>query len=41
VMVRADSPLEGILERQPGFTAIDTSGERHSLYAVDRQRLGR
>jgi len=40
VMVRADSPLEGTLERQPGFTAIDTPGERHSLYAVNRQRLG-
>ena len=41
VMVRADSTLERILERQPGFTAIDTFGERHSLYAVNRQRLSR
>ena len=40
VMVRAGSPLEALLERQPGFTTIDTPGERHSLYAVNRQRLG-
>ena len=39
VMVRADSPIDGTLKRQPGFTAIDTPGERYSLYAVNRQRL--
>jgi hypothetical protein len=39
-MLPADSPLNGTLKRQPGFTTITTPGERYSLYAVDRQRLG-
>ena len=41
VMARADSPLNGTLEREPGFTAIDTPGKRYSLYAVDRSKLVR
>jgi hypothetical protein len=40
-MLPADSPLNGTLKRQPGFTAIDTPGEKYSLYAVDRSKLGR
>jgi hypothetical protein len=40
VMVRADLPLNGTLKRQAGFSAIDTPGERYSLYAVDRGKLG-
>jgi hypothetical protein len=40
VMLPADSPLDGTLDRQPGFTAIVTPGERYSLYAVDRNKLG-
>jgi hypothetical protein len=40
VMLPADSPLDGSLDRQPGFTAIDTPSERYSLYAVDRNELG-
>jgi hypothetical protein len=39
-MLPADSPLNGTLKRQPGFTAIDTPGEKYSLYAVDRSKLG-
>ena len=40
VMVRSGSNLDGRLERWPGFSAIDTSGRRYSLYVVDRQKLG-
>ena len=40
LMLPADSPLDGSLDRQPGFTAIDTPSERYSLYAVDRNELG-
>jgi Family of unknown function (DUF6077) len=40
VIVRAGSPLEEMLERKPGFTAVDTPGERHSLYVVNRRKLG-
>ena len=41
VMVRADSPINGTLKRQPGFTAIDTPGEGYTLYAVNRSKLDR
>jgi uncharacterized membrane protein len=39
-MLPADSPLNRSLKRQPGFTAIDTPGEKYRLYAVDRSKLG-
>ncbi len=41
VMVPAGSPLNGTLKSQPGFTAIDTPGERYTLYAVNRSKLRR
>ena len=39
VMVPAGSPLNGTLKSQPGFTAIDTPGERYTLYAVNRSKV--
>jgi hypothetical protein len=41
VMLRSDSPLREYLEGRPGFTALDTPGERHILYAVDLRKLPR
>jgi hypothetical protein len=41
VMVRAGSPLNETLKSQPGFTAMDTPGERYTLYAVNRSKLAR
>ena len=41
VMLRADSPLREYLEGRPGFTVVDTPGERHILYAVDLRKLPR
>ena len=41
VMVPSGSPLNGPLKSQPGFTAIDTPGERYTLYAVNRSKLRR
>ena len=40
VMLRAVSPLREYLEGRPGFTVVETPGERYILYAVDRRRLG-
>jgi Family of unknown function (DUF6077) len=39
VMVRADSPLNGTLKHERGFTTIDTPGKRYRLYAVDHSKL--
>jgi hypothetical protein len=39
-MLPAGSPLNKTLERQPGFTVIDTPGAKYTLYAVDRSKLG-
>ena len=39
MMVTARSRLSRTLKNQPGFTALDISGERYSLYAVDRSKL--
>jgi hypothetical protein len=39
VMVRADSPLNGTLKHEPGFTTIDTPKKRYRLYAVDHSNL--
>ncbi len=40
VMLRGVSPLREYLEGRPGFTVVDTPGDRYILYAVDLQRLG-
>jgi hypothetical protein len=39
VMVRAGSNLDSRLESWPGYSAVDTPGERYSPYVVDRQKL--
>jgi hypothetical protein len=39
VMLPEDSPLVDSLERQPGFTTVDTPSERYVLLAVDRGKL--
>jgi hypothetical protein len=41
VMVRADSPLDETLGFRPGFAAAYTSAGGYSLYAVNRDELGR
>jgi hypothetical protein len=41
VMVASRSPLNGLLERQPGFTAIETPGKSFSIYAVNPAKLAR
>ena len=40
VMLRANFLLNEQIRSQPGFTAIDTPGNKYNLYAVDRRRLG-
>ena len=40
VMLRAVSPLTEYLGDRPGFTVVETPGERYILYAVDLRRLG-
>ena len=39
VMVRAESPLNGTLDSEPGFAAVYTSSGGYSLYAVDRGEM--
>ena len=39
-MIPAGSPLNVILEQQPGFSAIDTPGTKYTLYVVDLSKLG-
>ena len=39
VMLPEDLPLADSLERQPGFTAVDTPSERYVLLAVDSNKL--
>jgi hypothetical protein len=41
VLIQTDSPLNEPLQRLPGFSLVeDTPGERYTMYAVDRDRLG-
>ena len=40
VILRTVSPLKEYLEGRPGFSTVDTPGERYTLYAVDLRRLG-
>ena len=40
VLLHANRSLGEQLENLPGITAIETPGERYSLYAVDHQKLG-
>lgn len=39
VLVSANSPLEAQLGHLPGFTALDSPGERYKLYSVDQDSL--
>jgi hypothetical protein len=39
VMFPENSPLVDSLKRLPGFTTVDTPGERYVLLAVDREKL--
>jgi hypothetical protein len=41
VMVPSGSSLNGTLKSQPGFTVMDTPGERFTLYVVNRSKLAR
>lgn len=40
LMVHANTPLDGQLRTLPGFTTVETPGERYSLYEIDRKALG-